>query len=718
MPRFYRFLTAALLLSFGFWVQAADAPVIRGFDPARGAAELALEEKFQRVPSGEQAERHLSVLTSEPHMAGTQADYETARYVRDRFAAYGLAAEVVEYHVLLPYPKEVVAELVAPERRPGPMPEEPWQWDKDTFSSQAVKAYSAYSPSGEATAPVVYANFGLPEDYQRLEEMGVDVEGKIVIVRYGRSFRGVKAKVAEEHKAAGVLIYSDPKDDGYGAGDPYPRGPWRPDSGVQRGSILYIFQYPGDPQTPEGPSVSGGRRTDAKNAPNLPRILCVPLSARDAAPILSNLGGPVVPREWQGGLPFAYHIGPGQSQVHIKLQMDYQVRTIWNVIGRIRGTAEPEEIVLVGNHRDAWVFGAVDPSSGTTVMLETARGLGELLRQGWKPRRSIWLASWDGEEFGLLGSSEWGEQMARELSEKAVAYVNVDAGVSGSTFGSSAVPSLKAVVREATRAVNEPREGRSVYDVWRDKFERGIVRRPSTPEAEPTPQTLTRGQEVPLGTLGSGSDYTVFQHHLGIPSIDMGFGGDYGVYHAIYDDFYWMKHFGDPTFAYHATLARVLGVLTLRLAESDVLPFDYEEYGSDVQVYLGELAARLQRHGGEGKVTLEAAERAAREFTEAATELKRAFADTKIDNAAALNRELVSVERSLLNPTGLPRRPWYKHTIFAPGTYTGYAAVVFPGVREAVDRKDWTEAQAQVQVLAQALERARDRLRAARALVH
>lgn len=716
MPSLRRSIPIVLTLLFlAFVTRAADAPLLRGFASSHAAAEANLEEKFLRVPSAEQAEQHLRILTREPHLAGTPADYETARYVRDRFAEYGLDAEIAEYQVLLPYPKEVVVELVAPERREGPTPEEPWEWDKDSFSSEAVKAYSAYSPSGEVTASVVYANFGLPEDYEKLEALGVRVEGKIVIVRYGRSFRGVKAKVAEEHKAAGVLIYSDPKDDGYGAGEAYPRGPWRPASGIQRGSILYIFQYPGDPQTPNAPSVSGAKRMDVKNAPNLPHILCAPLSARDAAPILSNLGGPVSPREWQGGLPFTYHLGPGQAQVHIRLQMDFQVRTIWNVIGRLQGTAQPEEIVLLGNHRDAWVSGAVDPSSGTATLLETARGLGELLHQGWKPRRSIWLESWDGEEFGLLGSTEWGEQMARELSEKAVAYLNVDSAVSGSNFGASATPSLDGLVREATKAVMEPREGRSVYDVWHEKFERGIMRRPTTPEAEPPPQGALRDKDVPFGRLGSGSDYTVFLDHLGIPSIDVGFGGDYGVYHSIYDDFYWMKHFGDPTFAYHATLARVLGVLVLRLAGADVLPLDYEEYGKELQEYLRLLSGRIRSQGGEGKVTLEAAERAAREFREAAAELNRALAQNELDGAAVapLNKEMVGVEHSLLAPEGLPRRPWYKHTVYAPGTYTGYAAVFFPGVREAVDRRDWSEAQAQAQVLVQALDRARERLRSA-----
>ncbi|HWQ02884.1 MAG TPA: M28 family metallopeptidase, partial [Candidatus Nitrosotenuis sp.] len=607
---------AFCLLPIGLGKQSADAqtaPAIRGFAPERVAAQRALEEILQRIPSAESAENHLRFLTSEPHMAGTEGSRRVAEYIRDKFRSYGLDVELKTYRVWLPQPKEVSLELIAPERKNLGTQEEPLDGDKDTSHPEIVRGFNGYSASGEVKAPVVYVNYGLPEDYKRLRELGVNPEGKIALARYGRSFRGVKARVAEENKAVGLIIYSDPADDGYVAGDIYPKGPYRPSSGIQRGSVYYGFFYSGDPLTPGVAATEKAKRLDPAEARSLPRIPVMPINYRDAHEILSRLEGPRVPREWQGGLPFSYHTGGGPAAVHMKVEMDYELRAIYNPVARIRGASD-DEWVVIGNHHDAWVFGAVDPSSGTTTMLETARAFGDLVRAGWKPRRTIVLACWDAEEFGLIGSVEWVEEFRAELQAKAVAYINVDSAVSGPNFGASATPSLRALVREAARAVPDPRTGRSVYDAWKENTERGQARRRSTVGTE-SPASLDT--EVPLGVLGSGSDFTPFYQHAGIPALDFGFGGDYGVYHSMYDNFSWMKRWGDPNFAYHVTAARMLGVLTTRLAEADVLPFDMSTYAAEIQRYAGELN-RLVKSGGAGKLDLKAVSDAAAAFAAAA----------------------------------------------------------------------------------------------------
>ena len=713
-------------------IRGQGLAAIRGFSPPRVAAERELEQKLKRIPDAASAERHLRWLTSAPHMAGTDASRRVAEYLRDQLRSYGFEADLVTYRVWLPLPAEVKLELVEPEKKSLATPEEPYEVDKDTSDRRAVAGFSGYSPSGEVTAPVVYVNYGLPEDYRRLAELGVSVAGKIALARYGNSYRGVKARVAEGNKAAGLVIYSDPADDGYVAGDPYPRGPWRPMSGIQRGSILYIFQYPGDPLTPGVASTGEAQRIDPRQAQSLPRVLTLPVSPRDGAEILRRLEGPRVPREWQGGLPFTYHVGPGPAVARIRLAMDYQQRAIYDVVGKLRGETD-DEWVVVGNHHDAWVFGAVDPGSGTSVALETARALGELARAGWKPRRTILFCYWDAEEYGLLGSTEWVEEHAAELARKAVAYINLDAAVSGGTFGGSGTPSLRELVREVAREVADPRTGRSVYEVWKERVERGQGRRPVTPGSEPV--AVAAAGEVPLGALGSGSDFTAFLHHVGIPSLDVGFGGEYGVYHALYDNFYWMKTFGDPSFTYHAAMARIVGILVLRLAGSDLLPFDYQAYAADIERHIAELdsLARAAWDGGgpetvslvrpdglgasamgQGKLDLTAVREAAAAFTTAAARAQQALAvapgDSRPESLTAVNRKLVEVEQALLAPQGLAGRPWYRHTIYAPGTYTGYDAVPLPGVREALDRKDWETARREAASLAEALRRAAARL--------
>jgi N-acetylated-alpha-linked acidic dipeptidase len=684
--------------------EQAPAPApIRGFAASRVAAQRALESQLQRIPAPDSAERHLRIITSEPHMAGTEGSKRVAEYVRDQLRSYGFEASLAEYKVWLPHPKEVKLELVTPEKKTLATPEDPFEWDKDTYNKNVVMGFNGYSPSGEVTAPVIYANYGLHEDYRRLEEMGVSVAGKVVLVRYGRSFRGVKTRIAEEHKAAGVIIYSDPADDGYVAGDPYPRGPFRPPSGIQRGSVYYGSNYSGDPLTPGVAATENARRLKPEESKSLPRTPTLPISYRDAAEILKNLGGPRVPREWQGGLPFTYHVGPGQAAVHMKLVMDYQLRSIWNPVGKLRGQNDDEWVIL-GNHHDAWVFGAVDPSSGTTAVLETARALGELARGGWKPRRSILIACWDAEEFGLIGSTEWVEERVPELQQKAVAYLNLDSAVSGNAFGGSGTPSLKELVREVAREVTDPRTGRSVYEVWKENVERGRGRRRGA--AQPAAEG-----DVPLGNLGSGSDYTPFFQHAGIPSLDMGFGGEYGVYHSVYDNFYWMKNFGDPTFVYHAAAARIAGLLVLRLAEADLLPFDYEAYALEIERYVKELDGVVKEQG-EGKLDLQPVNDAVATLTAAAARATRAVnalrngaGQADSTKLAAINRALRGVEQAFLSP-GLASRPWYRHSVYAPGTYTGYEVVLLPGVREAVDKKDWDAARREAAALADSLRRA------------
>lgn len=639
-------------------------------------------------------------------MAGTDGSRRVAEYMRDQLRSYGFDASLVEYKVWLNHPKEVKLELLAPFAKALATQEDPFEWDKDSYTKSAVVGFNGYSPSGEVSAPVVYANYGLHEDYRRLEELGVSVEGKVVLVRYGRSFRGVKTRIAEEHKAAGVLIYSDPADDGYVAGDVYPRGPYRPPSGIQRGSIYYGSTYSGDPLTPGVAAKDGARRLDPSESKTLPRTPTMPINYRDATEILKHLGGPRVPREWQGGLPFTYHVGPGQAAVHMKLVMDYQLRPIYDVIGKLRGQNDNEWVIL-GNHHDAWVFGAVDPSSGTTSVLEAARALGELARGGWKPRRTIIVAGWDAEEFGLIGSTEWVEDNLAELQRKAVAYINMDSAVSGNAFGGSGTPSLKELVREVAREVTDPKTGRSVYDVWKERVQRDEGRRRATAGASAAPP---RDVDVTLGNLGSGSDFTPFFQHAGIPSLDMGFGGEYGVYHSVYDNFYWMKNFGDPQFVYHAAAARIAGVMMLRLAEADLLPFDYEAYATEIAQYVEDLngAAKV---AGEGRLDLRGVTEASQALRASAQNAMKAVRGLQARNGTddakwtAVNRVLRDVEQAFLSP-GLASRPWYRHSVYAPGTYTGYEVVLLPGVREAVDKRDWDAARKEAAALADSLRRA------------
>ena len=688
--------------------QHSSSPPIFGFRDS--APEWATEGKFLAVPDPRIAEQDLRTLTKAPHVAGSPEDKATADYVAEKFRAAGLDTQIVEYRVWFNYPVEVSVDVTAPAgvHMHGPAPEHV-EGDPLPDDPRVIPPFTSMSPSGDAEAEVVYANYGTLQDFDKLKQLGVDVRGKIVIARYGQNFRGVKAFVAQERGAAGLVLYSDPADDGWRRGDKYPEGPWRPASGVQRGSIGYMFEFPGDPTTPgiaSVPSLPDKDRTSPDQSAQMPKIPTTPLSYADAWPILEHLGGTDSPREWQGALPFTYHIGPGPVKVKLHLKQDYQYRTIWDVIGRIRGADFPDEYVVAGNHRDAWVYGAVDPNSGTTAMLEAVRGIGELLKSGWKPKRSIVFGSWDGEEEGIMGSTEWGEQHEKDLGD-AVAYFNTDTAVSGPKFGASAVPSLKQFIRDITKAVPSPKGG-TVYEQWSRENQPGpspgqgptdsVVENRRLPNAQMRP-------DVPVGDLGSGSDYTVFLQHLGIPSTDVASSGSYGVYHSAFDDFNWFKRFGDPDFKYEQQMARVFGLEVLRMADADVLPYDYEDYAKEIAAYIDAAQKKAETDFGRGAVNFSDASQAAKHLEQAAQRVYRRQVNPPRD-PAALNQALLQAERALLIPDGLPTRPWFRHAIYAPGKYTGYAAVVIPGVNDAIDSRDLDRTRKQITILAAVLIRA------------
>jgi N-acetylated-alpha-linked acidic dipeptidase len=690
----------------GFGAQEAP-PEIRGFAASRAAAEIDLEHRFEAIPDAAHAREDLRHLTSEPHMAGTDASRRVAEWLRDQFRSYRFDADIVTYSAYLPMPREVALDLTAPVKETLATPERALENESEADDDRIPAAASGYSASGDVTAPVVYANYGSLEDYRILQRLRVDVKGKLVLVRYGRDYRGVKVKLAEERGAAGVIIYSDPNDDGDRVGELFPNGPWRPLDGIQRGSVLYTQLYPGDPLTPGVGDEPDAKRLAPAGAASLPRIPSIAISARDAGRIFAHLGGPRAPHGWQGGLPFTYHAGSGSARAHLKVMMDSQQRPIYDVIAKMAGASD-DEWVLLGNHHDAWVYGAADPGSGTSAMLETARALGELARTGWKPRRTIVICEWDGEEPGLVGSTKWVQANRAELQAKALAYINTDVGVTGPNFSASAVPSLKEFIRAATRNIYDPATGKTLQDAWIGRSGQ------SDSVAAAAAAHDSPAWRVPVAALGAGSDFSPFLDYAGIPAIDLSFTGDYGVYHSRYDDFYWMQHFGDPNFAYHAALARVLGVIALRLAQADVVPFDYPAYATDIARAEDELSSRAAGLDG-ARVIMKRVTDASVEFSNAATHSQEAMAGISLDGAgaakaAALEREFSGIEQAFLVPQGLSARTWYKHTVFAPGTYTGYSAEILPGISEAIDRGDLAALQREADSLVAALHRASVRL--------
>ena len=655
-----------------------------------------VEEKFLAVPDAKLAGEALKTLTAEPHLASTPADHRTAEFVAQKFRAAGLETEIVPYRVLMNQPKVVKVEAYGATGdllMSGPGRE---HVERDPYQDNpnVVMPFNGSSGSGDVTGEVVYANYGRLEDFDHLAQQHIDLHGKIVIVRYGLNFRGVKVYLAEQRGAAGVLLYSDPQDDGYYKGDVYPDGPWRPASGVQRGSVQYLFKYPGDPETPgvaSTPDLPDSQRVSADG--NQPHIISIPISYHDATPILQNLKGPSVPQGWQGALPFRYHVGPGGVKVHLVSEQDYQRRTIWDVIGKVKGTDFPDEWVVAGNHRDAWVYGAVDPNSGTAAMLEAVHGIGALLKNGWRPKRTMVFCSWDAEEEGLIGSTEWVEQHAKDL-EKAVIYINVDVAVAGPDFSASAVPSLKQFVRDVTKSVPSP-IGPSVYDVWKNARSEASEHRPSNAPSE---------GDVRVGDLGSGSDYTPFLQHAGVPSTDIGSSGPYGAYHSVFDNYAWYTMNADPRFIWLQEMARVFGLEALRMADTDVLPYDYANYAREISSYL-ETARKKANENKMGAIDFTPAEQAASHLSNAGQRI-RGIQMAPPANPVKVNTALRNAEAALTTQAGLPNRPWYKHTIYAPGEYTGYAAVVIPGVNEAIDAKDANRTRQQLEILADALNRA------------
>jgi len=682
---------------------SAQAPPPSVFGYADFTPQAAIEQKFLAVPDAQLAGLHLKTLTAEPHRSATPGDRKTAEYVAQNFRAAGLDTEIVPYRVLLNQPKSVTLQVFSAAGQlllSGPTRE---HVDGDPFQDdpRIGLPFNGSSASGDVTAQVVYANYGRLEDFNLLAARHIDLHGKIVLCRYGANFRGVKVYIAEQRGAAAVLLYSDPADDGYARGKAYPLGPWRPETAIQLGSVQYLFQYPGDPETPGIAStldLPDSARVPNQKSGNQPRIVSVPISYHDASPILSHLKGPGVPQGWQGALPFHYHLGPAGVRVHLAAQQDYQRRVIWDVIGKVNGAERPDESVVVGNHRDAWIYGAVDPSSGTAALLEAVHGIGVLLHQGWHPKRTIVFCSWDAEEQGLVGSTEWVEQHTATM-DHAIAYFNVDTAVAGPDFSASAVPSLKQFVRDITKSVPSPLGG-SVYDQWKASIT-GKIKHMAHPPAAP-------GDELPMGDLGSGSDYTPFLQHAGVPSTDIGSGGPYGVYHSVFDNFAWYTLNADPKFVYLQQMARVLGLEALRMADTDVLPFDYPAYAHQIAAYID----AAKQHAGRlnlPPLDFAPAQAAAARLAASAQKIRQRQLAPAGD-LAPLNLALRKAETDLLTPSGLPSRPWYRHTIYAPGQFTGYAAVELPGVSEAVDASDSAQAQQQLAVLAQALNRAANTL--------
>jgi N-acetylated-alpha-linked acidic dipeptidase len=667
-----------------------------GFYQSSRQAYLAHEARMLQTPAPQAIREKLRKLTEEPHVAGTANDRAVVDYIKSQLDKAGFKTEIAQYEVLLNYPKKVEARLVEPENLPISLRETGSIRDKDAFSADVFPAFHGYGASGRAAGQVVYVNYCSRDDFDRAEKLGVSIKGRIVLCRYGQVFRGLKVREAQQRAAAGVFIFSDPADDGWAKGDIYPDGPMRPEGALQRGSVEFLSEATGDPTTPGWASKKGAKRVpnDKAVAAKIPSL---PISYGEAQKILRALAGPRVPDEWQGGLPFAYHVGPGPAKIEMSVEMDYAIRPIWNVIATLPGSGpEAGEKIIFGGHHDAWTYGAVDPNSGTSVLLELARSLGEAKKNGWQPRRTIVIASWDGEEYGLVGSTEWVEDHAAELAKDAVAYFNFDAVVTGGEFGAAGVPALRDAIIEATRAVPEPRRGKMVYDAWSKKQRGDWANQPFAEEPF----------EISLGALGSGSDFTAFLDHVGVPAADVRFSGPYGVYHSILDNIYWMEKFGDPEFVYHQALTRIAGVLAMRMSSAEVLPLRFRPYARAMNKYvedLGRHAAKVRRQfdpadppkkGPPIAIDTAAVAKAIADASQAAADL-----DAALDAAAAsgrksptelarLNSSLMAIERTLIEPGGVVGRPWFRHTVYAPGVTTGYAAWPFPELAQAVEDRD------------------------------
>jgi N-acetylated-alpha-linked acidic dipeptidase len=722
-------------------VTLAPAPPgdLRGFTAESAKAEREWETKFRAMPSPDSLREYMRRLSARPHHVGSAYDKDNADWIVAKFKSFGLDARIETFDVLFPTPKERAVELVAPTRFVAKL-EEPAVPGDPTSAQRAeqLPTYNAYSIDGDVTAPLVYVNYGVPADYERLERLGVSVKGAIVIARYFGSWRGIKPKVAAEHGAVGCIIYSDPKDDGYTHGDVYPQGPWRPRDGVQRGSVMDMPLYPGDPLTPGVGATKDAKRLAVSEAATITKIPVLPISYGDAQPLLAALRGPMAPLEWRGGLGITYRVGPGPARVHLKIKSDWSLKTLYDVIARIPGAVAPDEWVIRGNHHDAWVNGAEDPISGQAPLLEEARGLGQLLKLGWKPRRTIIYAAWDGEEPALLGSTEWVEAHADELATKAVAYLNTDSNGRG-YLDMAGSHTLEQFINDVARDIEDPE---TKLSVWK----RVQLRTIANAGAADARQDARKRAELRIDALGSGSDFTPFLQHIGIATLNLGFGGEDGggIYHSIYDDFKWYTTFDDSSFVYGRALAQTVGTAVLRLADADVLPYQFNGFAETVGRYVKEVEKLLkdkqdsvrernqQLDEGAFAATTDPREPMvppAREelppylnfapldnvvdgLTRAADRYEQAFTKAQANGGAvlakpaaqALNATLRQSERALTTTAGLPRRPWYRHLIYAPGFYTGYGVKTLPGVREAIEQRHWKEADEQITIAAQALQ--------------
>jgi N-acetylated-alpha-linked acidic dipeptidase len=734
-----RMAIAGILFAFLFGListGAEDEP-LKGFAAANSATEREWETKFRALPSPDNQREYMRRLTARPHHVGSAYDKENAEWILSKYKEWGWDAKIETFLVLFPTPKERLLEMVAPTPFTAKLQEPPLSIDPTSNQqNEQLPSYNAYSIDGDVTAPLVFVNYGLPQDYEQLERLGVSAKGAIVIAKYGHSWRGIKPKVAAEHGAIGCLIYSDPVDDGYAVDNVFPQGPMRPSDGVQRGSVLdFPSNSPGDPLTPGIGATREAKRLAIKDAPSLTKIPDLPISYSDAQPLLAALEGPLAPEEWRGGLPITYHVGPGKTKVHLKVAFNWDMKEIYDVIARIPGAQFPDEWVIRGNHHDAWVNGAQDPTSGQVALLEEARAIGELVKQGWKPKRTLIYCSWDAEEPMLLGSTEWVEEHDKELAQHAVAYINSDASGRGylEVEGSH---TLENLVNDVAHEISDPE---TKLTVWR----RSQLRQIEESKAGEDRKEARQRADLRIGALGSGSDYTAFLDHLGIASLNLGYGGegDSGIYHSAYDDFYWYTHFADTEFVYGRALSQTAGTAALRLADADLLPFEFTDFADTIRLYQKQLKKLLD---DERSGIIERNQEIEEGVFSATDDPRRSKSApphvavppflnfAPLDNAADklilsadryqaalkkawpggistatlqdVNRKLMQSERRLLTPEGLLRRPWYKHMIYAPGVYSGYGVKTLPGIREAIEEKHWAEADSEIVRVAAVLD--------------
>ena len=732
---------------------SAESGPLRGFSTESTRTQRDWESKFRAIPDPANLRSYMQRLSARPHHVGSPYDKDNAEWILSKFKEWGLDAQIETFDVLFPTPKERAMELVEPTHFKARLEEPTVSTDPTSSQHQEqLPTYNAYSIDGDVTAPLVYVNYGIPEDYEMLDRLGVSVKGAIVIARYGGSWRGIKPKVAAEHGAIGCLIYSDPRDDGYFEGDVYPQGPFRNRDGVQRGSVMDMPVYPGDPLTPGVGATKDAKRLPRSEAVTLTKIPVMPISYGDAQPLLSALKGRVAPAAWRGALPLTYHLGPGPAKVHLKLSFNWDLKPIYDVIARIPGAAYPDEWIIRGNHHDGWVNGAEDPISGLAPLLEEARGLGLLMKQGWKPKRTIILCAWDGEEPGLLGSTEWAETHAEELQRNAAVYINSDGNGRG-YLGVEGSHTLERFINGVARDIDDPE---SQLSVWKRLQFQQIASESSAPSSQNKQEARNR-PDLRIAALGSGSDYTAFLDHLGIASVNMGFGGEDGggIYHSIYDDFYWYTHFADSDFVYGRALAQAAGTTVMRLADAELLPFDFDDLTDTVRRYVDEVKklatdkrdqiVERNRQIDEGLFAaiddpkhkmaappkepvppflnfapldngLAALDRTAQLYDEALAHATEnggsALARAALREA---NAKLITVERALTLNDGLPNRDWFKHQIYAPGFYTGYGVKTLPAVRESIEQKDWKLAEEQIIKVGKVLENAGEAIQGATA---